>query len=321
MRELRIAGVDLGGTNVRCGRVRFPVPGAGPVVAAGNGRPPCELAAVRRLGTRDLDAVLDIVCEELGRLGGPGDAVGIAVAGMVDAGHRAVLRAPNLDWTDVPLARILEGRLGVPVAVLNDVNAITWGEYLWLGRPEVAHLAAVFFGTGVGGGLVIDRRLVEGARGQAMELGHVQVDDAPDAPPCGCGRRGCLEAYLGGRNFASWVADLPLPFPAPAHLGELDGRAEAGEPEALRLIERLAAVAARVLAGAITLLDPGRLMVGGTVWNGCPVFARRVRELVEDRVPGAVTWIAPALGIEAGILGAAGVARELLDDATGQELT
>jgi glucokinase len=312
MRELRIAGVDLGGTNVRCGLVRVPATAPGPDPVAGSGRPVCESAARRRLGTRALDAVLEIVCEELARLDGPLDAVGIAVAGMVDASHRSVLRAPNLDWTDVPLARILEDRLGIPVAVLNDVNAITWGEFLCLGRPEVAHLMAVFFGTGVGGGLVIDRRLVEGARGLAMEIGHVPVDGSPGAPPCGCGRRGCLEAYVGGQNFAAWIATRTLPFPAPAHLGELDSLAAAGDPEADRLVERLAGYVAGVLGGAITLLDPGHLLVGGTVWDGCPGFSRRVRERVNDRLPGAVTWLAPVLGIEAGILGAAGVARGLV---------
>ncbi len=312
MRELRIAGVDLGGTNVRCGLVRVPDP------AAGSGRPVCGSAARRRLGTCALDEVLDLVCEELARLEGPVDAVGIAVAGMVDAGHRSVLRAPNLDWTDVPLARILEERLGIPVAVLNDVNAITWGEFLCLGRPGVEHLMAVFFGTGVGGGLVVDRRLFEGGRGQAMEIGHVRVDDSPDAPSCGCGRRGCLEAYVGGRNFAAWIASRALPFPAPAHLGELDSLALSGEPEAARLVERLAGYAAGVLAGAVTLLDPGHLMVGGTVWDGCPGFARRVRERVEDQVPGAVIWHAPALGIEAGILGAAGAAVALVAPGDGR---
>jgi len=304
MRELRIAGLDLGGTNVRCGLVRLP-----------GG---CESPRLRALGTRAPDAVLDIVIEEIGRLGEAVDGVGIAVAGMVDADHRRVLRAPNLDWTDLPLADLLEARLGVPVAVLNDVNAITWGEYLGLGSPGIGNLAAVFFGTGVGGGLVLDGHLVEGARGMAMEIGHVPVEDGPDAPWCGCGRRGCLEAFVGGLNFSSWVRTARLPGPVPAHMGELDSRAAGGELEALDLVGRLAGHTARVLASAITLLDPGCLMVGGTVWSGCPVFSSRVRELVETRCPGAVTWLSPRYTIEAGILGAAdqvrfrieGVARE-----------
>lgn len=294
MRELRIAGLDLGGTNVRCGLVRL-----------SDSFATCEASRLRVLGTRSPAAVIDLVIEEIGRLGEAVDGVGLAVAGMVDADHRRVLRAPNLDWTDLPLADLLEARLGVPVAVLNDVNAITWGEYLGLGIPARSHLAAVFFGTGVGGGLVLDGRLVEGARGMAMEIGHVPVEDGPDAPPCGCGRRGCLEAFVGGLNFTSWVREARLPGPVPAHMGELDARAAAGEPAASELVGRLADHTARVLAAVITLLDPGRLMVGGTVWNGCPGFAARVRGTVEARCPGAVTWLSPRYTIEAGILGAA----------------
>ncbi len=299
MRELTVAGLDLGGTNVRCGLVR-----PGP-------QPGCERSVLRRLGTHDFEEVLGIVCDEIRKLASaPLAGVGIAVAGMVDAEHRRVLRAPNLDWTDVPLADRLEAELGVPVAVLNDVNAIAWGEYLGLGRPEVANLAAVFFGTGVGGGLVMNRRLVEGARGQAMEIGHVVVDFSPGAPLCGCGRRGCLESYVGGQNFSAWMRTLPLPFASPPHLGELDAAAVAGEPEARRLIERLAGYTASVLCGAITLLDPGHLMVGGTVWTGAPEFARLVRGLVDEQTRGAVSWLSPRYTIEAGILGAADLVLE-----------
>jgi len=298
MRDLCVAGLDLGGTNVRCGLVR-----------AGD-RLVCEASQVRRLGTRDLDEVLAIVCGEIRRLDAIPDAVGIAVAGMVDVDHRRVLRAPNLDWTDVPLADRLEAELGVPVAVLNDVNAITWGEYLGLELPGTDHLAAVFFGTGVGGGLVMNRRLVEGARGLAMEIGHVGVDGDPDAPLCGCGRRGCLESYVGGQNFAAWMRTLTLPFPAPSHMGELDAAASAGEPAAQRLISRLAGHTSDVLCSLITLLDPGHLMVGGTVWTGCPAFARQVRASVDDNTRGAVSWLSPRYTIEAGILGAADFALE-----------
>ena len=309
MRKICVAGLDLGGTNVRCGRVRA----GSPLI--------CEESQVRRLGTRDFEAVLGIVCEELRQRVIHFEGVGIAVAGMVSADHRRVLRAPNLDWTDVPLADRLEAELGVPVVVVNDVNAITWGEYLSLGDPTVAHLAAVFFGTGVGGGLVLNRTLVEGARGLAMEIGHVRVTADPDAPPCGCGRRGCLESYVGGQNFAAWMRTLSLPFATPAHLGELDAAAQAGDPEAGRILAQLAGHTAAVLSGAITLLDPGHLMVGGTVWTGCPTFARQVRELVDEHTRGAVSWLSPRWTIEAGILGAADLVLERIRRPDGSSIT
>ncbi len=295
-----MAGLDLGGTNVRCGAV--PMGGAGKM-------PTCADARLRPLGTRDFRGVAAILAEEIRRVG-PVDGVGVAVAGMVDAAHRRVERAPNLDWTDAPLAQVLEDACGVPVVVLNDVNAITWGEFLALEDSSARHMLAVFFGTGVGGGLVSEGRLVEGARGQAMEIGHVLADASPDAPACGCGRRGCLEAFVGGLNFSRWIQGR-VPF-AVEHMGHLDAAAAAADARASEILDHLAAMTARALCDAVMLADPGVIMVGGTVWEGCPTFASRVRALVERRVPGAVRWAAPKLGYQAGIIGAAAFAGALL---------
>jgi len=115
---------------------------------------------------------------------------------------------------------------------------------------------------------------------------------------------------VGGQNFAAWMRSLVLPFPAPAHMGELDAAATSGDPTAQGLIARLAGHTADVLGGLITLLDPGHLMVGGTVWTGCPSFARQVRALVDEHTRGAVSWLSPRYTIEAGILGAADLALE-----------
>lgn len=294
MTTRKVAGVDLGGTNVRCGAVSME-----------QGFRTCADARLRSLGTRDFERVTQILVEEIRRVG-PVDAVGVAVAGMVDERHRQVVRAPNLDWSGVSLAQKIEDACGVPVLVLNDVNAITWGEYLALGDPAARHMLAVFFGTGVGSGYVADGRLVEGARGQALELGHVLADDSLDAPACGCGRRGCLEAFVGGLNFSRWIQGR-LPYSV-EHMGRLDEVARAGDERAAKILDHLAVMTARVLADAVMLLDPGVLMAGGTVWDGSPTFAARVRALVQERVPDAVRWASPQLGFAAGIAGAASFA-------------
>lgn len=300
MTTWKLAGLDLGGTNVRCGAVHME-----------SNAYVCSNARLRPLGTRDFDQVTHILIEEIQRIA-PIDAIGIAVAGMIDIHHRHVVRAPNLDWTHVPLAQKIKDACGVPVFVLNDVNAITWGEYMVLNPPHPQHMLAIFFGTGVGGGWVANGHLVEGARGQALEIGHVEVDASPNAPLCGCGRRGCLEAFVGGYNFQRWIQGK-MPFPI-EHMGRLDEMAQTGNPMATDLLEQLATMTARVLSNALILLDPGVLMVGGTVWDGCPTFASRVRTLIHHRVPEAVQWVAPQLGMQAGILGAAAFAGAQLSE-------
>ena len=128
--------------------------------------------------------------------------VGVGVPGFVRQG--VVLGSPNLpDLADVALGEVLQQRLGVPVAVHNDANAATLGAWARLGRP--GDLLLLTLGTGVGGGVISDGRLVTGARGTAAELGHIFVggDQA-----CGCGGVGCLETWCGTAGLVKRVHAL-----------------------------------------------------------------------------------------------------------------
>lgn len=120
-------------------------------------------------------------------------ALGIGVPGPVDTKGEVVRVAPNLRWSNVPLARILRKRLDIPVTVVNDVHAGTMavGEY-GTGRG-LKNFACMFVGTGLGGGIVINGELYRGTAGMAGEVGHMAVIPG-DGPKCGCGNRGCLEA-------------------------------------------------------------------------------------------------------------------------------
>jgi len=179
-------GVDIGGSGVRVAPVGED--GAvGPVSRAT--LPAATTAAV-------LATVVDLV-----RPLAPA-RVGVGVPGFVRKG--VVLGSPNLpDLTGVPLAELLQQRLDVPVAVHNDANAATLGAWARLGRP--GDLLLLTLGTGVGGGVMSDGRLVTGSRGTAAELGHIYVGGDQS---CGCGGHGCLETWCGTAGLVARARSL-----------------------------------------------------------------------------------------------------------------
>ena len=178
-------GVDVGGTKILArhvdtttgratGRCKQPTPTSGP------------------------DDVVDAVIDAIRALGPAesSDVVGIGVPGIVvDAS--VVSSCPNIEGWDEPIdvaARVADA-LGMQVTVANDVNCGAIAEHRLGAGVGAEHLLAVFVGTGVGGGLVLDGQVVDGDRGIAGEIGHLTV--VPDGRPCGCGGRGHLEAYAG----------------------------------------------------------------------------------------------------------------------------
>ena len=137
-------------------------------------------------------------------------AVGVAIAAFLTADRDRVRDATNLTgWRDRPLRADLSERLGLPVVIENDADAAVWGEYVHgaaRGEPCVV-MATV--GTGIGGGIVVGGALVRGGFGLAGEFGHLVV--VPDGRPCGCGTRGCLEAYASGTALTRSVRRPPPP--------------------------------------------------------------------------------------------------------------
>jgi len=220
----------------------------------------------------------------------PPEAIGVAVAGQIDEERGIVRFAPNLGWHEVPLATTLSSVLEVPVILMNDVRAATWGEWLHGAGKDYDDLICVFAGTGIGGGVVSGGQMLTGCTNTAGEIGHMTID--LDGPPCTCRNTGCLEALAGGWAIARTAKAAIKQEPAAgAYLlsladGELDhvtaklvGQAmQEGDPLALRLMND----AARALtAGAVSLVNafnPCRLILGGGVIEGVPELADKIRE-------------------------------------------
>lgn len=159
-------GVDVGGTKIAAGLVDSD----GTLLATLRRPTPAQEAAAV------VDVIADVVTElAAGReaaAGGGVEAVGIGAAGFVDAARSTVIFAPNLAWRDEPLAATVSERSGLPVVVENDANAAAWGEFRF-GAARDAHSSLVItVGTGIGGGIVLDDRLVRGAHGFGRDRAH-----------------------------------------------------------------------------------------------------------------------------------------------------
>ncbi|GAA0931354.1 ROK family protein [Nonomuraea longicatena] len=185
--------------------------------------------------------------------------LGLAVSGDVDRATGLVRYSPFLSWHDVPLGELATGATGLAVTVENDVKALTVAEH-WFGEGVgTSSFALVTIGLGIGCAVVVDDRLVTGARGVAGEIGHVPVGG--DGPPCHCGGRGCVEA----------IAGIPAVLHAARRaLGEpeltLDGAiaaARAGDPAAREVFARAGTALGRAMAAMANLIGPERIVVSG----------------------------------------------------------
>lgn len=264
--------------------------------------------------TRVARAVADLAAGPHGRP----DCVGVGIAGQVDgAGHLAL--APNLGWTDVDVAGMVRDATGFPTRVLGDVQAIAVGEWLHGAARGARDAVAIFLGTGVGAGVILDGELRRGAGGSLGEIGHLLVD--PEGPPCTCGSRGCLEVYAGGWGIAARArARIEAGDATSIDADRPDARAVAGAAGAGDAVAReiLADAGSALGAGLVAILNlynPEVVVIGGGVARGIPELIDVAVEHAADRALPAplarARFEAAALDVDAGVVGAAGWAARL----------
>ncbi len=281
-------GLDLGGTNIKAAVVDSSL----------------RVLATKTCPTRAGDGE-DAVLERIASVGtaiaapfGEPSSAGLALPGHFDAETGAGSLLPNLlgDWAGRPIAGPVGASLGVPVTLVNDVRALTLAE-LRLGAGRGARdLVCIALGTGVGGGVVIGGRLHLGL-GHAGEIGHTTVD--PDGPLCGCGNRGCLDRMASAQSIAA-AAGRP-------DVAEAAEAARAGDRVALAAFARAGEYVGRVLAGAVVLLWPERVVVGGGVADAGALLLDPLRAELRRRacVAPEVPVVPAELGPVAGAVGAA----------------
>jgi glucokinase len=309
-------GVDLGGTKLM----------AGIVDREGH------VSSVQRWPGRVRDyeqaltAIADLVTQlrrEAEQRGDTVVAVGVAIAAFLTADRDRVRDATNLvGWLDRPLRADLGALVGLPVVVENDADAAVWGEYTHGAATGERCVAMATVGTGIGGGVVIDGNLISGGFGLAGEFGHLQV--VPGGRVCGCGARGCLEAYASGtalarsaraaaaadRVDARRLLDLAGGDPDRIDGPAITRLALEGDPLARRLIAELGEWLGTGLAQVTTVLDPSVIVVGGGLVDAAgELIVEPTRAAYASALSiRAVRQVAPlrpaGLGNAAGLVGA-----------------
>ena len=310
-----IAAVDIGATKTLVAIV--------PVTANGEVSEPVAGWRVRRLVTdRDPDrhvAAIATVIDDLAA-GVRVAAIGVAAPGPLDPTLGVIVNSPNLGWKDHPLGPALAALVGAPVGLEDDANAGALGEALLgagAGRDPVVYLT---LSTGVGAGVVVGGRIVHGAHQAAGEVGHLAID--PAGPRCGCGGRGHVEAFVGGaslarRAAATWPSGcLADGSAAPRDAAGILRLARAGDPTAARLALDATEALAQAIAALSAVLDPGAIVVGGSLGLGQRALVRRAamhaRRLVIAEAGASPLVVPAAHGERSPLVGAAILATGLV---------
>ncbi|HZC42086.1 MAG TPA: ROK family protein [Streptosporangiaceae bacterium] len=298
-----VLAIDVGGTKLAAGLVE---PG-GRLAAAAQTATPAELDAEGLW--RTLDALASRVLAEAGLTPAGLSGVGCGCGGPMKwpAGIVSPLNIPA--WRDFPLAARLAARFGgLPVRLHNDAICMAAGEH-WrgAGRGRSALLGMVV-STGVGGGLVLDGKLVSGASGNAGHVGHVVVD--PAGPPCVCGGRGCLEAIARGPALAAWAQEQGWRPGRPGVTArDLAADAEQGHPVALAAMRRAGRAIGIAIASSTHLCDLEVVAIGGGLAQAWSLLLRPLEQALREHLgldyARGVRVVPAALGQSAGLIGAA----------------
>jgi len=310
-------GLDLGGTNIKCGVVDD----QGRVLAKQS--VPTHADEGPEAVIQQMAESARVVVSEAGLEIIKIKAVGIGSPGPIDFERGLLAAAPNMPlFRGVPIRDRIAQILNLPVALENDANASAIGEY-WIGAGRgglVRHLIVLTLGTGIGGGVIMDGRIVHGAFGNAGEPGHIIV--VPGGRPCGCGQSGCLETYSSASRTGQRATEA-LEAGEASSLREVHARGEvtakdvfqaaaAGDALANRIVDETALYLGVGCVNLCRLLDPELIVLAGGMVQAGGILLDRVRKAFASHswkmATDRVRIVPTELGDDAGIIGAAAVA-------------
>jgi glucokinase len=304
-----VAGVDIGGTNVRCALADE----TGKILVSEKER--IRTGSEREI-VRQISSMVVRACKRRGVCVAELAGVGIASTGPLDMRRGSLMKPTNIPLPEVRLVGPVEEELGIPVVLLNDCTAAVLGEARFGAGRGVEDLVYVGIGTGIGGGAIVDGNLLFGKDGNACEIGHVVVDPLGKMI-CGCGKRGHWEAYCSGKNIPAYARLRLEEMGAESKIAGMDAKgicaeARRGDRIARRIVAEVAEFNAIGLADVVNVYDPFLVTVGGSVALGDPDLVvepavRRMGRYLRNR--RAKVKLTP-LGGDAGLLGAVAAATD-----------
>ncbi len=286
-----ITCIDVGGTFIKAGNVV-------------NGKVRHEI----KIETGEPGMLTRTLLQIIVELGG--EAVGIGMAGLVDA-DGTISSPPNFPGIEsLPLKEILQEELNIPVFVDNDANMAALGEHRYGAGRGIKNLIMLTLGTGVGGGIIINDKIYHG-RGYAGEVGHITID--PNGPLCLCGNYGCLESYIGAdriteraREYVRMGVETRLRSYAGKITPEIiEDEAYKGDHVAMDIVAEMAKFLGIAISNYCAILDPERVIIGGGLSKMGDILLSGVKREVARRLYSRkdIDIVFSELGDRAGILG------------------
>lgn len=274
-----LVGVDIGGTKIAVGLLS--VDG--------------KIIKETRIDTRGKDGpeiVVKRLVETINSLSEDYEirGIGVGVPGIVDTEKGIIQYWSTFNWRNIPLAVMLNEYLDVKITVVNDASAATWGEFNFGAGRNTSNMVFMTISTGIGGGIIFERKLYAGSNMLAGEIGHVTVN--PNGPKCNCGKNGCLEAYASGlsiqrltveaiKNRSSILIEMERQEKRPIDTKMVFAACEAGDLVAKEIIEQAATYIGVGLANIIHTLNPDCIVLGGGVMKSSAYFMKKIEEATQ----------------------------------------
>ncbi|MFJ7668607.1 ROK family protein [Lysinibacillus sp. NPDC097195] len=277
-----LVGVDMGGTKIAVGLLSV------------DGKIIKEMRMDTR-GHEGPELVVKRIVEAINALSEGYDirSIGVGVPGIVNTEKGIIEYWSTFNWRNIHLEKMLYAQLQKKVTVVNDASAATWGEFNFGAGRHAHNMAFMTISTGIGGGIILERKLYNGSNMLAGEIGHVTVN--PNGPLCNCGKFGCLEAYASGlsiqkhaveaiKNRPSMLSDMEQQEKRPLDTKMVFAAYASGDDVAQQIIDQAATYVGIVLANFIQTFNPDCIVLGGGVMKTNARFMEKIQEVTHQYV-------------------------------------